>query len=108
MRVGLAATAVCAMLVGCATGPEMRSTWVRIDGQPASQPDVEQSILQCRGQAAASAANTPQAAYPNIYMMAAAQNQRNETLAMVMQGCMSQRGYVLVQMPVEPTSGHSP
>lgn len=98
--------ACCLLLGACA--PTVHAEWHRLDGMPPTQPDLQQSFLTCRGQAAATAANSPQAVYPNIYLLAAAQNQRNQTMDDVMQGCMSQHGYVLVQVPNTPPPATTP
>lgn len=66
-----------------------------MDGAPLD-PGFQPAFLQCRGEAAQSAANSPAPVIPNMYTVMAAQQQRNETLVMVLTGCMSKRGYVLV------------
>lgn len=93
-RAGLAALL---LLSGCATAPKY--TLTRADGQTIQTQQAQLDSAQCRGQAAATAANTPQALYPNLYLMAAAQGQRNQTLDSVMEGCMAQKGYLYVREP---------
>jgi hypothetical protein len=67
-----------------------------MDGGPLDA-GFQPAFLQCRGEAAQAAANSPAPVIPNMYAVMAAQQQRNETLALVMTGCMSKRGYVLVE-----------
>lgn len=88
--------------MGCATQPQM--VWMRLDGKPASgdPAQVQQfqlAQIQCRGEAATVTANAPQPAYPSIYLLAAAQGQRNQTIDAVMQACMSKAGYVWTADP---------
>lgn len=73
--------------------------WQRSDGQPAVQSDFQQSQQECRGQAETAAANSPEANYPYINLLAVAKGQGNQTLEAAMQSCMSKRGYVSVQVP---------
>lgn len=93
-RVGLAAFW---LLSGCATAPKY--TLTRPDGRVIQPQQAQLDSAQCRGQAAATAANSPQPVYPNLYLMAAAQEQRNQTLDSVMGGCMAQKGYLYVREP---------
>ena len=46
----------------------------------------------------ASAANAPAASYPNIYLLAVAERNRQDTRDAVMQACMSRAGYVWVRV----------
>ena len=75
--------------------------WMRSDGRPigADQVQFRQSQVECKGTAAAAAAGSPQAAAPNLTMVALAERQRRDTMDSVMQACMSQRGYFWVQVP---------
>jgi hypothetical protein len=86
----------------CATAPATHSEWRGVNGWPVNPAEYQKAFVECRGDAAAVAANSPQPAVPNIYLLAAAQGQRNQTLDAVMQGCMSKRGYVFVQVPNAP------
>jgi hypothetical protein len=92
MRIGC--VAVLFLLCGCATQPQMM--WVRVDNRPDSG-QINTAIVQCKGEAAQAAAGTPGPAFPSTYAIVAAHNQRQDTLDMVMQACMSKRGYAWVQ-----------
>jgi len=91
---------VCLALIGgltvsaCATAPTTHAEWHRGDGRPVEPMAFQRSFLECRGQAAAAATNSP-----TPKLLGAATGQRNETVNAVLSGCMSQRGYVLVQIP---------
>jgi hypothetical protein len=79
----------------CERAPPM--SWQRMDGRPADPATFQPVFLQCKGDAYdayAAATNAPGAVYPNIYLLAAAERNRNQTLDAVMQGCMSKAGYV--------------
>jgi hypothetical protein len=41
--------------------------------------EFQKAFVECRDDPAAVAANSPQPLYPNIYLLAAAQGQRNQT-----------------------------
>lgn len=73
--------------------------WQRSDGQPPVQSDFQQSLQECRAQAETVAANSPEANYPYINVLALAKGEGNQTLDAAMQSCMSKRGYVSVQIP---------
>lgn len=86
-----------AVMSACA--PTARMEWQRIDGLPPAQSDFQQALQECRGQAETAAANSPEANYPYINLLAVAKGQGNQTLEAAMQSCMSKRGYVSVQVP---------
>jgi hypothetical protein len=83
-------------LAGCATGPQLM--WTRMDGK-AEDGSFQAAHIECRGEAAQTAANSPAPVIPHVYALAAAKRQRDETLDAVMQACMSKRGYVLAPVP---------
>jgi len=58
--------------------------WQRLDGRPVDHAAFQPVFLQCKGDAYAVAAN----AYPNVYLLAAAEGNRNQTREAVMEGCM--------------------
>jgi hypothetical protein len=69
-----------------------------MDGTPLDS-GFQTAHIQCRGEAAQAAANSPAPVIPNMYAIALAQRQRNDTLDAVTQACMAKRGYVFVQAP---------
>ena len=83
---------------GCAHAPPPM-TWQRMDGQSLDPVAFQPIYLQCKGDAFASAANAPAAAVPNIYLVATAEGNRNQTRDAVMQGCMSKSGYIYAPVP---------
>jgi hypothetical protein len=85
-------------LGGC-VHPAPPMSWQRMDGQPVDPVAFQPAYLQCRGDAYAAATNAPAAAMPNIYLLAAAEGNRDQTREAVMQGCMSKSGYVFAPAP---------
>src|SRR5262245_4777544 len=87
---------VCA---GCV--PQSQMAWVRTDGRPFDpkiDPKFQSTLAQCRADAYVSASHVPAAAYPDIYVVAAAERNRAETRLAVMLACMSRAGYVWVRV----------
>ena len=82
-----------AALAGCVTQPQLM--WSRMDGK-AEDGSFQTAHVQCRGEAAQAAANSPAPVIPHVYALAAAKRQRDDTLDAVMEACMSKRGYALV------------
>lgn len=88
-------------LGACATAPPPMS-WQRMNGQPVDSAAFQPVFLQCKGEAFAAAANAPAAALPNVYLLAAAEGNRNQTRDAVMGGCMSKSGYVWTTATATP------
>lgn len=80
---------------GCVTqpqGPPM--AYYRVNGEPVDPAGLDMATTQCKGDAYQAAANTPGAAYPNIYLVASAKKNQDDTRAAVMLACMSRAGYI--------------
>jgi hypothetical protein len=85
--------------VGCV--PQIRMAWVRTDGKPLDakiDPKFQSTLAQCRADAYVSASHVPGAAYPDLFVVAAAERNRAETRVAVAFACMSRAGYVWVRV----------
>jgi hypothetical protein len=93
------ALAAFVVVAGCATGPQLptQQTWVRMDGKP-TDAGLRSAQMQCSGEAARAATNSPAPDEPSIYALAIDQKQRSEARDAVMRSCMSKLGYVWGQV----------
>jgi hypothetical protein len=83
---------------GCV--PVGTMVWVRADGRPLDpriDPKFQSTLAQCRADAYVAAARAPAAAYPDLYVVAAAERNRADTRVAVMMACMSRAGYLFVR-----------
>lgn len=92
--------AVMSALTGCATRPEVQKIWIRTDGQrgadnPALTQQFELAKTACLGTANAAGLSGTQLCR-GIADCAIQADQRTAAQVSVMEGCMADRGYMLV------------